>query len=302
MEGEAAMNTENQLPLETILVITDVTHSGSCALRYAKRIAELHGSKLVVVHAIDPAGYAFPKGVPESLADDQRALQVLEQIEKEIKEQGIQIHSILESEVIYERILETARDHHADLIVLDTRAIARIGSSALGTVARRLLAAAPCPILTVPPAAGSNFESTGRWRHVLVATDFSPASLRALHHAQSIVSRLLVVLHVADDPANDHEHYLEDLRYLAPLNESHTVPVEHIVRSGEPGEVIAEQAGFFAADLVVLGSPLDELQDEQVQTSTVLQVISNVRCPVLCVPSVQNPAVAEVVDEIVYSI
>jgi len=295
------MNTENQFPLETILVITDITHSGSCALRYAKRIAELHGSKLVVVHAIDPAGYAFPEGIPESVADDQRALLVLEQIEKEIREQGIQMHSIVESDVIYERIFQTARDHHADLIVIDTRAIARIGSLALGTVARRLLAAAPCPILTVSPAASSNFESTGRWKHVLVATDFSPASLRALHHAQSIAGRLLVVVHAADD-ADDHKHYLEVLRYLAPINESHTVPVEHIVRSGEPGEVIAEQAGFFAADLVVLGSPLNDVQNEHLKTSTVLQVISNVRCPVLCVPSVQNPAVAEVVEEIVYSI
>ena len=296
------MNTENRLPLKTILVITDITHSGSCALRYAKRIAELHGSKLVVVHAIDPAGYAFPEGIPESVADDQRALHVLEQIEKEIREQGIQMHSIVESDVIYERILQTARDHHADLIVIDTRAIARIGSLALGTVARRLLAAAPCPILTVSPAAGSNFESTGRWKHVLVATDFSPASLRALHHAQSIAGRLLVVVHAADDAADDHEHYLEVLRYLAPINESHTVPVEHIVRSGEPGEVIAEQAGFFAADLVVLGSPLNDVQNEHLKTSTVLQVISNVRCPVLCVPSVQNPAVAEVVEEIAFSI
>jgi nucleotide-binding universal stress UspA family protein len=137
---------------------------------------------------------------------------------------------------------------------------------------------------------------------VLVATDFSPASLRALHHAQSIVADQLVVIHAADDPTNDHEHYLEVLRYLAPMNESHTVPVEHIVRSGEPGEVIAEQAGFFGADLVVLGSPLNELKNEGSQTSTVLQVISNVRCPVLCVPSVQNPAVPEIVEEIVFSI
>jgi nucleotide-binding universal stress UspA family protein len=298
MAGEAAMNTENQLPLETILVITDITHSGSYALRYAKRIAELHGSKLVVVHAIDPAGYAFPEGIPESIADDQRALHVLEQIERQTQEQGIEIHSIVETEVIYERILQTVSDHHADLIVLDTRAISRIGRTALGTVARRLLTAAPCPILTVPPAAGSNFESTGRWRHVLVATDFSHASLRALRHAQSIAGRLLVVIHATDDAANDHDHYLEVLRYLAPINESHTVPVEHIVRSGEPGEVIAEQAGFFAADLVVLGSPLNDLQDEHLQTSTVLQVISNVRCPILCVPKVKDSALEAVVDEL----
>lgn len=296
------MTAETHFPLATILVITDITHSASCALRYAQRITEMHGSKLVVVHAIDPVGYAFPEGIPGSAMNDQGALHLIEHIEKEIQEQGIQIHSIVETGVIYERILQTARDHDADLIVLDTRAIARIGRTALGTVARRLLATAPCPILSVPPSATSNFESTGRWRHVLVATDFSPASLRALHHAQSIAGRQLVVIHAADDVTNDREHYLEVLRYLAPMNESHTVPVEHVVISGEPGEVIAEQAGLFAVDLVVLGSPLNELKDEDVHTSTVVQVISNVRCPVLCVPSVLNSTVREVVEEVVFSI
>jgi nucleotide-binding universal stress UspA family protein len=296
------MNTANTLPLATILVITDITHSGSCALRYAKKIAEMNGSKLVVVHAIDPAAYAFPEGIPESSAQDQRALHVLEQIEQEVQQQGIQIHSIVETDIIYERILQTSRDHQADLIVLDTRAIAKIGRTALGTAARRLLASAPCPILTVPPAAGSSFESSGRWRHVLVAIDFSPASVRALHHAQSIAGRELVVIHATGEVTNDHDHDLEVLRYLAPMNESHTVPVEHIVRSGEPGEVIAEQAGFFAADLVVLGSPFNELNEDDFQASTVLQVISNVRCPVLCVPSQQPLAVAEIVEEATFSI
>ena len=297
------MNNENLLPLETILVITDITHSGSCALRYARRMAEEHGSKLVVVHAIDPAGYAFPGGVPESAVTDQQAFHVFEQIENEIREQGIQIHALVETEIIYERILQTARDHHADLIVLDTRAVSGIGRTALGTVARRLLASAPCPILTVPPGAGANLESGRHWRNVLVATDFSTGSLRALHHAQSIAARQLIVIHVIGDSANDHEHYyLEVLRFLAPMNESHTVPVEHVVRSGEPGAVIAQQAGYFGADLVVLGSPLNEVRNEAAQASTVLQVISNVRCPVLCVPPVENPAVSEVVEEIAFSI
>jgi nucleotide-binding universal stress UspA family protein len=188
------------------------------------------------------------------------------------------------------------------LIVLDTRAVSRIGRTALGTVAQRLLATAPCPILTVPPAASSHFEVTGRWSNVLVATDFSPASLRALHHAQSIAGRRLIVIHATDDAANEREHYIEVLRFLAPMNESHTVPVEHVVASGEPGEVIAAQAGAFSADLVVLGSPLSELGDEAMESSTVLQVISNVRCPVLCVPSAEDPALSEVVEEIMYSI
>jgi nucleotide-binding universal stress UspA family protein len=287
---------------KTILVVSDLTHSGSCALQYAQRIAQLHESKFVVVHAIDPAGYAFPEGMPESVASDQRASDALRQIEEEIRHQGIPTHSVVETGVIYERILQAAIYHQADLLVLGTRAVAKIGRAALGTVASRLLATAPCPILTVPPSANLNIVSAGDWNNVLMATDFSDASLDALNRAQAIVRRQLVVLHVADEPASSpHRGHLELLRFLAPFNESHTVPVEHIVAAGEAGQVIAEHADRLHADLVVLGSPIDELDNEQFETSTVLHVISNVSCPVMCVPSAREASVADVVNEFALS-
>ena len=294
--------TEHRFSFKTIVVATDLTHSGSCALQYAQRIAQLHQSKLVVEYVIDPAGYAFPEGMSESVASDQRTRDALRQIEDEISDQGIPTHSVVETGVIYDCILQAAIDHQADLLVLGTHATAKIGRAALGTVARRLLATAPCPILTVPPAANSNIASAGDWNNVLVATDFSDASLDALNRAQAIVRRQLIVLHVTDDPASSsHQRHLELLRFLAPFNESHTVPVEHVVAAGEAGEVIAEHADRLHADLVVLGSPIDERDDEEFETSTVLQVISNVSCPVLCVPFARDASMADVVNEFALS-
>jgi nucleotide-binding universal stress UspA family protein len=294
--------TGHRFSFKTIVVATDLTHSGSCALQYAQRIAQLHRSKFVVEYVIDPAGYAFPEGMSESVASDQRTRDALRQIEDEISDQGIPTHSVVETGVIYDCILQAAIDHQADLLVLGTHATAKIGRAALGTVARRLLATAPCPILTVPPAANSNIASAGDWNNVLVATDFSDASLDALNRAQAIVRRQLIVLHVTDDPASSsHQRHLELLRFLAPFNESHTVPVEHVVAAGEAGEVIAEHADRLHADLVVLGSPIDERDDEEFETSTVLQVISNVSCPVLCVPFARDASMADVVNEFALS-
>jgi nucleotide-binding universal stress UspA family protein len=290
--------TGQRFSFKTILVATDLTHSGSCALQYAQRIAQLHQSKFVVEYVIDPAGYAFPEGMSGSVASDQRTRDALRQIEDEMSDQGIPTHSVVETGVIYDGILQAAIDHQADLLVLGTRVAAKIGRAALGTVARRLLATAPCPILTVPPAANSNIASAGDWNNVLVATDFSDASLDALNRAQAIVRRQLIVLHVTDDPASSsHQRHLELLRFLAPFNESHTVPVEHVVAAGEAGKVIAEHADRLHADLVVLGSPIEERDNEELETSTVLQVISNVSCPVLCVPFARDASVADVVNE-----
>ena len=142
----------------------------------------------------------------------------------------------------------------------------------------------------------------GCWRRVLAATDFSPASIRALQCAHQVALRQLILLHVPGGE-NDNEDLrcLERLRFLAPFNESHTVPVEHIVASGSAGKVIAEYAEKFAADLVVLGSPENELAEEDFATSTVLQVISKVKCPVLCLPFVQNTRPVGLTYEVVTS-
>jgi hypothetical protein len=56
------------------------------------------------------------------------------------------------------------------------------------------------------------------------------------------------------------------------------------VTSGEAGKVIVDFALKHPVDLVVLGSPATILSEEDMRTSTVLQVISGVHCPVLCIP------------------
>ena len=296
------MTNLNRLQFNTILVATDLSEAGSAALRYAQAIALMQKSVLVVVHVIDPVSYAFPEGVPDSVAADQGARNELKKIEEETRRHGIPIHSVVETGIVYERILQAVRDHNADLLVVGTRAKTQVGRAALGTVARRLLAKAACPVLTVPPEADEHLYLAGRWRHVLVATDYSEASLSALGHAQRIADELLIVLHVTESSfGGDHREHLERLRFLAPFNESHTVPVEHIVIQGEPGDVIGEYSRRFHADLVVLGSPVNELNDEDFHTSTVLQVISAVNCPVLCVPSLPASQAVNVVKEVTLS-
>ena len=275
----------SRLKFETIVVATDLQDTASSALRYAEAIAHLHGSMLVVVHVIDPVGYAFPGGAPESLAEDQAARDELKMIVEDIRRRRIPVRSVVGSGVICERILQAVSDHHADLLVLGTRAKTEAGRVALGTIARQLLAKAPCPVLTVSPDVDAFLPWAGRWRHVLVATDFSAASLSALGCAHRIAHEQLMALHAAHcSNEQDRSRCLERLRYLAPFNESHTVPVEHLVTSGDAGELIGEHARTFHADLVVLGSPANELTEEDFHSSTVLQVISKVKCPVLCVP------------------
>jgi len=242
------------LKFKTVVVATDLGSHASCALAYAQAIARLHRAELVVVHVIDPVSYVFPKGAPSFEEADRAARDELQKIEQETRLRGIQVHSVMESGVICERILQAAKDHDADLLVLGTRGRTQAGRAALGTIARQLLARAHCPILTVPPDAEASIPWAGQWRHVVAAVDFSPVSISALLCAHQMATKQLTVVHAS--LCNNEKvcsSCRERLRFLAPLNESHTVPVEHISTPGDAAKVIAEYARKSHADLVVLG-------------------------------------------------
>jgi nucleotide-binding universal stress UspA family protein len=293
------MPISRQFPFETIVVAMDFSSKTSATLRYAQAIAQLHGAKLLLVHVIDPMAYAFPTGVPESLAADAAAREELARIEEDMRRQGIGVRSVVETGDICERILQCVRDYKGKLLVLGTRGKTEAGRVALGTIARQLLAKATCPILTVTPDAEALLPWAGQWRTVLLATDFSLASLCALFSAHRIAHEQLVVLHSsASKSKKEREVLLERLRFLAPFNESHTVPVEHFIDSGEPGEVIAKYARESHADLVVLGSPSRVLSEKDLPSSTVLQVISNVSCPVLCIPATEGVSEEHLVQQL----
>jgi nucleotide-binding universal stress UspA family protein len=287
------------LKFKTIAVATDLSGTASSALRYAQAMARMYQSALVIVHVIDPLAYAFPDGAPSLLTANLSARAELKKIEDETSALGIPVHSVVESGIVCESILQAVSDHCADLLVLGTRAKTEAGRVALGTVARQLLAKSRCPIMTVSPDAVNSLPWAGCWQHVLAATDFSPASIRALKCAHQIALRQLILLHVSEcQKDNACSRCRERLRFLAPFNESHTVPVEHIVVPGKASEVISEYAQRFGVDLVVLGSPENELTEEDFHKSTVLQVISKVMCHVLCLPFINDSSSAELIHEV----
>ncbi len=288
------------LKFKTIAVATDFSESAALTLRYAQAVARLHGSTLLVTHVIDPVAYAFPAGPAACLSADAAAREELRKIEEEARRQGIAVHSIVQVGEICERILEAVEDHHADLLILGTKARTEIGHVALGVVARRLLVKSPCPILTVSPSAAAMLSWAGMWQRVLIATDFSPSSFEALTLGHQLAHNHLTVLHAAEcDMRVPCATSRERLRFLAPFNESHTVPVEHLVSSGPAGKVITEAALALNPDLIVLGAPDRELSVYEIPSSTVLQVIGHASCPVLLVPATHRKEYAnEVADKI----
>ncbi len=286
-------------PFRTIVAATDFSEESSAALRCAQAIARQQHAMLLLVHVIDPVGYAFPSGAPASVEHDTAAREEMARIEAEVRSQGIAVHSRVETGVVCERILLSLKDHAAALLVLGTKAITGAGRAALGIVTRQLLAHAPCPILTVAPDAAAVPRTFGHWNNVLAATDFSAASLNALHYAQRVAGHHLIVMHSARCGRHlECPNCLERLRFLAPFDEAHGLPVDHVVTGGDPARMIVEAAAHLGPDLIVMGAPSPEHQAGGIESSTVVQVISAVAAPVLIVPESRARQEDEVIAEV----
>jgi nucleotide-binding universal stress UspA family protein len=86
-----------------------------------------------------------------------------------------------------ERLIAWAGEARPDVLVAASHA-GRV-AGALGSTARRLAIAAPCPALILPPAAGPGpaaQDGAGPYPHIACCIDDSPASMRALGEARRL--------------------------------------------------------------------------------------------------------------------
>ena len=158
-------------------------------------------------------------------------------------------------------LADLARERDAALLVIGIgrhRALDRI----FGTeTALRAIRSAPCPVLVVHP------DFVGPFHDVVIATDFSPASVAAARAVLPMLSpaATLHVVHVWEPSASsDTRHAAADAAYAAGIPDSFrrfverlTVPsgvaVKTATREGRPVECVLDYAAAHHADLITAG-------------------------------------------------
>ena len=137
-----------------------------------------------------------------------------------------------------------------DLVVMGAHGANRLDAYFLGGTAGRVVRRTSVPILTVRDEADEP-----KLEKILIATDFGDAS----HHAWEWVEEWtrygveLVIGHVIDDP-----RYHGDADYVRRANEamdemSDHQSVSHVLREGNPIEVLPALAAEVGADLITVG-------------------------------------------------
>jgi nucleotide-binding universal stress UspA family protein len=279
--SEDPKESQTGFPFKKIVYVGDLSGEPAYGLRYTQQLAHERHAELVLVHSLDPIVYALPG----AKFHDGAAQAELTAMENDPRRHGANHDSLVQREQICSEILGEARRHSASLLVLSTAGRTSAGSMALATMARLLLADTPCAILAIPTPAESSALPRWMWQNVIAATDFSAAGTAALDVAQRIAGRGLVVLHSTQcGKEQECSHCMTRLRLLAPFNESHTLPVEHLVAAGAVTTAIASVARRVHPDLLVLGAPPVAIDSGHLDNSTVYRAIIESHYPVLLIP------------------
>jgi universal stress protein A len=138
------MNGVPDRPARTILVPTDFSDTAEAAARVARAYAAVLSASVHLLHVA---------------RRDEEATTVLLTGEANGFGSGISVTSAVRFGDPAHAIVEYARGHGIDLIVMGTHGRTGVSRALLGSVAERVVRSAPCPVLTVPggslPASGA---------------------------------------------------------------------------------------------------------------------------------------------------
>ena len=195
-----ALESQHQagISFKSILLATDFSEVSERALAYATAIARLHGSKIYVVHVI-PHG---PNSVVAEISGDRLCLEA----EREMERLGsrsalkpIAHETVLRAGPVCRVLSALIYEKNIDLTVLGTHGRGGFKKLVLGSVAEQVVRGASCPVITVGPHTDTPSSTTGGIHRILFASDFHPASAKALDYARLFANQFqakLILLHV----------------------------------------------------------------------------------------------------------
>lgn len=139
---------------QKILVATDFSIASAPAIAQAMAIARSSNAHLWIAHAIDSAGSLdrllseddFEQGERSLLADVENKLRPLVDV---ACRDGIEAEALVLRGDPTEAIVSAARSQGADLVVMGTHGRRGMARLLLGSVASKVIAIAPCAVLTV---------------------------------------------------------------------------------------------------------------------------------------------------------
>lgn len=284
----------------SLLVPLDGSRLAERALPFAMKLARATGGQLLLVKSVsDEVGTERPAGSqPGSLAAVRADIQ---ELANSLCSEGVPTQALVDERPPVEAIVEIARQHEVDLIVMSTHGRSGVDRWLSRSVAEQVLREAPSPVLLVPsscdrawsPGAGA----TGR--RVLVPLDGTGMAEEALPAALAIAGLLgdeLQLVQAVDPLAYAYGEALADRGPEASdeiaQSRSYLERQAEVVQRGggqalidtaigSPVGVIADRARDRAVDAVVMVTHCRDGVEQLIFGTVAGDVLHQVRVPLL---------------------
>jgi nucleotide-binding universal stress UspA family protein/nitrite reductase/ring-hydroxylating ferredoxin subunit len=223
----------------TIVSGTDGSVTANAAHRAALRLAKRLRAQVVVVCAYQPPRISRPMG--EDLM--RHALQAAAR-------EGVTAIPELRAGDATEAILDVARQHDADVIVVGNKGMGQ-ATRRLGGVPDRVAHGAHCDVLIVDTTNPLRRARDGGYRRLLVGTDGSPTASEAARKSFELAMLLgatVIMVYVGDPIVGAIR--LDETKASRPEG----VKTEIVLAQGDPAEQLCLAAASTEADLIVVGN------------------------------------------------
>jgi nucleotide-binding universal stress UspA family protein len=271
-----------RVSIENVLFATDLSQASALAIVYVLEIARLYGAKICAVHV--------KTGEWDKLQEQEsdRLRELLKGVPHEFLVVPGGPTALKESGDTPTTLLGLVGTKNIDLIVVGTHGRSGLGRVLVGSVAETIVREAPCPVLTVGPRLMFEPKWNLKIKEVLYATDLTPSSEGALQYAISLAQEnkaRLTILNVVPKPkAGELVSTVRRMEELVPPEKELGSQPNCIVETGNPAEKILDVAGWYKADIIVLGiRPHSVGAATHLLRPTAHRVIAGATCPVLTV-------------------
>ena len=298
--------------VRTILAATDLSRPAFAAVRRAALIARAHGAKLELIHVIADSfrsnawqelliAFAEVEGdLRNSVAASMEGL--VSQLETE---SGIRANAFVTEGKPFAEIAARSEAIDADLVVVGAHGENAVLTPLLGTTAHRVLRYSRKPVLLVKQTPSAEHAASPGYEHIVVATDFSEASVCAAKTARRLFPQSTITLfhayrapfesklagRISDAALEAHrrralDEARRDLEVFASAASLSTAP--RVVRHGLPALRLREFATESSADLIAIGSEEVPRLQNALLGSVSLDVVTQAQCDVLLARAVSR--------------
>ena len=286
--------TASRIALDKILIATDFTSASDKALEYALSFARYYDSKVVVAHIVPPV---FASGDGEdwfSTTDLQReAVERMKALAENLQDEEISFQTRVEEGPARRHLVDLSERTEADLIVMGTHGLLKVGKFMLGSMAESVLRSTSRPVLTVGPNVTHRPHYEIRFKNIILATELPPASDRAPRYAFSLAQEHqahLTLVHVI--APNDYldsdvyrvmDEFKKELEDLVPVDSRAWCEPECVLEYGQAADAILSLANERSADLIVMGASKAHALLANFRAGVAYKVAASAPCPVLTI-------------------